>query len=164
MVAARPVILVGSSVGGWLAALAATLCPKQIAGMVLIAPAFNFVQLNYGSLSSTELRAWHHNGVRQFEDPYGGTPFTLQYDVLADATAFDVFESQGSIQCAVRIVHGADDDVVPFRISERFVEQAGVIDIHLEVIPGAGHRLNEQIPRMQYHIDELWDRTVAQCQ
>ena len=131
--------------------------------MVLIAPAFNFVQMNYGSLSGAELQVWRKHGLRKFEDRYGGAPFMLQYDVLADAAAFDVFESQGAIQCAVRIVHGADDDVVPYRVSERFVEEAGVRDIRLDVIPGAGHRLNDQLPRMRQYIDELWDRTVPEC-
>ncbi|MDH3376715.1 MAG: lysophospholipase [Gammaproteobacteria bacterium] len=163
MVAARPVILVGSSLGGWLAALAATMRPKQIAGMVLIAPAFNFVQTIYGTLSNAELRAWRTRGLREFEDRYGGAPFALHYDVLADAMAFDVFKLPGAIQCAVRIVHGADDDVVPYRVSERFVEQVGRQDMRLEVVPGAGHRLNNQIPRMQHYVDELWDKAVARC-
>ncbi len=163
MVAARPVILVGSSLGGWLAALAATMRPEQIAGMLLIAPAFNFVQMIYGALSDAELQAWRKRGLREFEDRYGGAPFALQYDVLADAMAFDVFKSPGTIQCAVRIVHGADDDVVPYHVSERFVEETGVSDIRLEVVPGVGHRLNKQIPRMQHYVDELWNKTVARC-
>ena len=56
--APRPVVLVGSSLGGWLSVLAAQHLPRRIHAMLLIAPAFNFVQNFLADLPTQELRKW----------------------------------------------------------------------------------------------------------
>jgi len=160
MLAGRRVILVGSSLGGWLSVLAVGARPDLIAGMLLIAPAFNFLQSYFGLQRATELAKWRERGECRFEDLQTGEPFTLPYDVLVDARAYDVLSEPVPIPCPVRILHGADDPVVPPAVSERFVDQAPSRDIQLEIISGGGHGLNESISRMRVCVDELW---IAAC-
>jgi pimeloyl-ACP methyl ester carboxylesterase len=64
--APRPVVLVGSSLGGWLSVLAAQHAPQQVRAMLLIAPAFNFVQNFLAALPAEELRRWARQGIRRF--------------------------------------------------------------------------------------------------
>jgi len=69
MFAPRPAILVGSSLGGWLAELAAQRTPDRVKAMLLIAPAFNFMQNFLAGLDTGKLNRWRRDGIQDFTDP-----------------------------------------------------------------------------------------------
>jgi abhydrolase domain-containing protein 10 len=155
----RPVVLAGSSMGGWLATLAALRRPRQVAGLLLIAPAFNFIRNRFGTLLAPFLARWQEEGTMTFDDPYGGEPFRLDHDIIADAEGLDVLEPAPRLSCPVRILHGEHDEVVPVSVSREFVARARAPSLTLTVIPGGDHRLNTAIPLMATAVDELWRQT-----
>ena len=157
VLADRPAILVGSSMGGWLAALAALRRPRQVRGLVLIAPAFNFIQSHFGALPAEELAAWQRAGWREFEDRYEGTHYRLHHDVLADAAPFDIFAKPAVLACPVILIHGERDEAVPLALVEAFERHAQAPYKELHVVAGGDHRLNAGIPLMRQAVDALWE-------
>lgn len=153
----RPVLLVGSSMGGWLAVLAALRRPRQVCGLVLIAPAFNFIQTHFGALPPAELAGWEHAGWRDFEDRYEGVGYRLHHDVLADAAPFDVLAAPVALACPMILIHGEHDESVPLALSEAFERHAQAPYKELHVIAGGDHRLNAGIPLMCQAVDALWE-------
>lgn len=153
---AIPVVLVGSSMGGWLSALAALRRPSQVRALVLIAPAFNFIQLNFGSLPPSELADWRENRWRKFASRYSDDFYELDYAVLADAQQFDLLSNPQTLSCPVAIIHGEKDEAVPVKVSERFLSGLSCPKKSLTVVPGGDHRLNAAIPLLLDTVDRLW--------
>ncbi|MDX5152511.1 MAG: alpha/beta fold hydrolase, partial [Acidiferrobacterales bacterium] len=152
----RPVVLHGSSMGGWVALLAALRLQEQARGLMLIAPAFNFVQNNFSCLPVAVLQEWKSRGYRSFPDAYGGDPYTLSYGVIADAKPYDVLGQKIRLNIPVHIVHGENDPIVPVSTTEKFIQKAQISRLDFERIPGAGHRLTDQLPLIISHIEQLW--------
>lgn len=153
----RAVLLVGSSMGGWLAVLAALRHPRQIRGLVLIAPAFNFIQTHFGTLPPAELAQWQRAGWRDFEDRHEGTGYRLHHEVLADAEPFDVLAAPVALACPVILIHGEHDESVPLAMSEAFERHVQAPYKELHVVAGGDHRLNAGIPVMCQAVDALWE-------
>ncbi len=158
--APRPVVLVGSSLGGWLSVLAARRAPRRIREMLLIAPAFNFVQQILAEMPASELAQWRRDGVRGFSDPYQGTTYTLGNDIVDDVDRYDVLREPVRLACPVTILHGRHDEVVPVANSVRFADQVRAPEIRLEVVAGGDHRLTSAIPRMCAELDRIWEATT----
>lgn len=153
---AMPVVLVGSSMGGWLSALAAQRRPNQVRALILIAPAFNFIQLNFGSLPAAELVAWRQSRWRTFASRYGDDSYELEHEVLADAAGFDLLSQPQTLSCPVAIIHGERDEAVPLEVSERFLSNLSAPKKAFSVIPHGDHRLNAAIPLLLSTVDRLW--------
>jgi len=153
----RRVVLVGSSMGGWLSALAAQRRPGSVAGMLLIAPALNFIRDHLGSMPPARLEAWQAAGRREFTDLYDGSRYSLDYAVLADAEPLDVLRDHAPrFDCAVEMVHGERDEVVPLEVSRRLLRWLRPGQGRLSVVAGADHRVSEAVPLMRDRLDALW--------
>lgn len=156
----RPLVLMGSSMGGWIMLLAALRLRERIAGLLLLAPAINFVQQNFASLPASVLSAWQARGYMTFPDAYAGEPYTLKYGLLADAARYDVMNQSLTLDCPVHVLHGENDEIVPLANSQRFISHALMPRLQFEVIPGGDHRLTDHVPVILRHIDELWRETL----
>lgn len=154
----REILLVGSSLGGWLSLLAAQRRFPQIKAMMLIAPAFNFIQNFFGSLPQRQLDAWANSGRCEFTDIYDGSTFSLHHKILDDAKSYTKLPTTWPNHCPVKIIHGDQDQVVSLDISRQLTERYATENIDLHVIEGGDHRLNQYIPEMCNHIDALWEQ------
>lgn len=152
----RPLVLLASSMGGWISLLAAQRASQRVLGMVLIAPAFNFIQQNFGSLPEDILSAWERDGHMIFPDAYGGEPYTVEFPIIKDALPYDVLESPVEIDVPLHIIHGEEDIVVPLASTQQFISNVQADDLVLEVVPGGDHRLTDHIPLITRHLDRVW--------
>lgn len=152
------VVLVGSSFGGWLSLLAAMQHPKQVAGVVLIAPAINFIQHYFGNLPPPLTAQWQQEGLHTFTDPCSGEGYTLHADILDDADRCTIDLDTLSLDTPLRVLHGAQDEVVPVEISRSLEQRPPSADTRVEVIPGGDHRLNQHMDRILHAVDEIWPR------
>jgi uncharacterized protein len=141
----NPIILIGSSLGGYLAALYAARHP-EVDRLVLLAPAFDFHRLWIAELGPERVTAWKETGtIRVFH--YGaGRELPLGYEFLEDASDFEPFPD--FCQPAL-IFHGNHDEAVPVIFSSKFVEaHANARLVRLE----SGHELTDVL-------DEIWCRS-----
>ncbi len=152
----RPLILHGSSMGGWISLLATMRRKPRISGMMLIAPAFNFVQHSLSTLPVQILQQWKAETYMSFPDAYGGEPYTLRYDIMQDAEQYDVMNTDISIDIPLHIVHGENDPIIPITYTDKFIRHAHLPGLIFERIPKGDHRLTDHIPLIISHIDCIW--------
>ena len=131
-----PVILIGSSMGGWLALHLALLRPDRVQAFIGIAAAADFTDWGFADGETAERqgigRAFWESGQR-----------------------LRLLGGELTIECPVRLIHGELDGDVPLEVAFRTLRALRSADIQLNVIKGGGHRLSEP-----HEIDAIL-RTVA---
>ncbi|MBS0476979.1 MAG: alpha/beta hydrolase [Proteobacteria bacterium] len=142
LIAARcrgPVVLVGSSMGGWLMLLVALAIPAQIAALVGIAAAPDFTEWGTTAEQKAELAA----GRTVFEDnPYGPEPTPTYPGFWADGQAQRLLDGPIALDCPVRLIHGQRDADVPWALSLRLAERLRSADVQVALVKDGDHRLS----------------------
>jgi uncharacterized protein len=110
-------VLMGSSLGGYLAALYAERHPKAVDRLVLIAPAFGFLQRWQERLSAQEIEQWKREGSIPIYHYGSKTEQRLGYQFLEDAAQY---EAVPDFHQRALILHGTEDTVVPSQVSHDF--------------------------------------------
>jgi pimeloyl-ACP methyl ester carboxylesterase len=135
------VILVGSSMGGWLMLLAAPALGQRVAGLVGIAPAPDFSDWGYTPADRKRLGG----GQAVFRDnPYGPDPTPTYPGFWVDAQASRVLGGEIPVDCPVRLLHGHDDRDVPPEISLRLARTLRSQDVQVTLVKGGDHRLSRE--------------------
>jgi pimeloyl-ACP methyl ester carboxylesterase len=135
-----PAVLVGSSMGGWIALHVAKARPERIAALVGIAAAPDFTHWGYSDREKAELQ---QSGRLEQPNPYGPEPQVTTRAFWESGEAFRLLDAPIDIDCPVRLVHGDADAEVPLEIAFRTMEKLRSADVQLTVVKGAGHRLSE---------------------
>ena len=137
-----PVVLVGSSMGGWVALLAALARPGRMAGLVLINPAQDFTErLMWPSLADHERHAILRDGeIVIVEEGFG--EYVLTLTMFEEGRDWLLLGAPLPIAAPVHILQGRADDVVPWRHSTALVERLVGGDVRLDLIEGGDHRLS----------------------
>jgi pimeloyl-ACP methyl ester carboxylesterase len=134
-----PVILIGSSMGGWLMLLCAIELGDRLAGLVGIAAAPDFTDWGYDEAQKALLAA----GKTIHEDnPYGYDPTPTHAAFWADGEAQRMLEGEIEIACPVRLLHGQRDPDVPWEISLRLAAALRSDDVQVTLIKDGDHRLS----------------------
>jgi pimeloyl-ACP methyl ester carboxylesterase len=110
--------LIGSSMGGYLAALYAARHP-EVTQLVLLAPAFGFARRWRSTLGPEKVEEWRRTGRLPVYHYGEKTERRVGYSLLEDA---ERYEDYPDVSQPVLIFHGAHDDVVPVEYSQRFAE------------------------------------------
>jgi pimeloyl-ACP methyl ester carboxylesterase len=134
-----PVLLVGSSMGGWLMLLVAEHLKHRLAGLIGIAAAPDFTRWGY----SDEQRAMLAAGETIHKpNPYGPEPTPTHPGFFADAECHLRLESMIDLACPVRLIHGKADADVPFEISLRLKAALKSDDVQVTLVEDGDHRLS----------------------
>jgi pimeloyl-ACP methyl ester carboxylesterase len=135
-------ILVGSSMGGWIALLTALARPDRIAAVVGIAAAPDFTQrLMWESMAPVEQAKLKRDGVLYVPSQYGeATPITLK--LIEDGANHLVLSGRIPIHCPVRLLHGQADPDVPWELALRVAEQVEAPDVQVILVKDGDHRLS----------------------
>ena len=135
------VVLVGSSMGGWLMLLVAQRLGERLAGLVGIAAAPDFTDWGYDEEQKAQLAA----GRPVFEDnPYGPEPTPTHPGFWADGQALRQLEEDIPLDCPVRLLHGQDDADVPPEVSLRLSAALRSSDVQVTLVKGGDHRLSRE--------------------
>jgi pimeloyl-ACP methyl ester carboxylesterase len=134
-----PVLLVGSSMGGWLMLLVAEKLKGQVAGMIGIAPAPDFTRWGYSEAQRATLAA----GETIYEpNPYGPEPTPTHPAFFADAECHLRLERSIDLACPVRLLHGKADADVPWQVSLRLKAALKSGDVQVTLVEDGDHRLS----------------------
>lgn len=137
-----PVILVGSSMGGWLMLMVALALPPEMrAGLVGIAPAPDFTEWGRSSEDKAKLRAGE---VIYEPNQYGPEPTPTYPGFWTDGEANKLLDSEIPIDCPVRLLHGQADPDVPWDISLRLASALRSGDVRTTFIKDGDHRLSRE--------------------
>jgi pimeloyl-ACP methyl ester carboxylesterase len=159
-----PQVIVGSSMGGWIALLLARALAKQasksasIKGMVLIAPAPDFTEsLMWPALSDEAKRDVLEKGFWLRPSEYGDGPYPLTRALFEDGKQNLLLGKPIETRCPVRILQGAADPDVPYRHALKLVSCFAQDDVVLTLIKDGDHRLSrpEDLERLMQAVDEL---------
>jgi pimeloyl-ACP methyl ester carboxylesterase len=134
-------IVIGSSMGGWLALLLAKLRPERVSAVVGIAAAPDFTEWGYSDEDKKELRDC---GRVEQPNPYGDEPQLTTFAFWDSGQSLRVLDGPPSVDCPVRLIHGDSDRDVPVEIALRTLRQLRSADVQLTIIKGGGHRLSER--------------------
>ena len=134
-----PLVLVGSSMGGWLILLVALAAPKRIAALVGIAAAPDFTDWGYDEAQKVQLAA----GKPVLEDnPYGPEPTPTHAAFWRDGEAQKLLGGEIALTCPVRLIHGQADTDVPWQVSLRLAERLRSADVQIALVKDGDHRLS----------------------
>ena len=141
----RP-ILVGSSMGGWLALLAARAMQAAQApagGLVLIAPAVDFTHdLMWAQFPDAVRRQIETEGQWMRPSAYSAEPYPITRALIADGRSHALFGAPIRPGCPVSILQGMDDPDVPWGHAVKLVEHLPADDVTLTLIKDGDHRLS----------------------
>jgi len=138
----RPVILIGSSMGGWAALLAALENPSNVGGLVLINPAPDFTEkLTVAGWSEAQIKALENNGV-VYEPSGYEEPYAYSKALIEDGRARQILDTPINLACPVRILQGHDDTVVPWTHSKRLIDMLTSKDVTYTLVSGGDHSLS----------------------
>jgi uncharacterized protein len=139
----EPLVLMGSSLGGYLAALYAELHPKAVDGLVLLAPAFGFLERWRVRLSAQEIEQWKREGSIPIYHYGSKSEQRLGYAFLEDAGQY---EAVPDFHQRALILHGTEDTVVPCEVSRDFALAHNRVQL---VLFKSGHELTDVL-------EDLW--------
>ncbi|MEH2623485.1 pimeloyl-ACP methyl ester carboxylesterase [Bradyrhizobium sp. AZCC 1719] len=145
-----PQIVIGSSMGGWLALLLARAIAEReatqanLAGLVLIAPAPDFTeQLMWNSLSDEVREEIRTRGVWMRPSEYGyGAPYPITRALIEEGRNHLLLGSAIEVGCPVRILQGAQDPDVPWQHAFALAHRLPAEDVVLTMIQDGDHRLS----------------------
>jgi len=137
-----PVILIGSSMGGWIALLAALALKDRVAGLIGIAAAPDFSEsLVWEQLSFAERTEVMDRGFIMRPNPYGDAyPFTRA--LIEDGRTRLLLDNPIPLTCPIRMLHGQADNEVPWELSLRVAEQAASPNVRVILVKDGDHRLS----------------------
>jgi pimeloyl-ACP methyl ester carboxylesterase len=137
------VVLVGSSMGGWIASLVAMAWPERVKALVLIAPAPDFTEkLMRPEIPPEGLAALAETGVWLRPSEYGD-PYPITRTLLEDGARWGILEAQPiPIDCPVRVLQGGEDPDVPWRHALELANGVKSADVVFTLIKDGDHRLS----------------------
>jgi pimeloyl-ACP methyl ester carboxylesterase len=161
-----PQIVVGSSMGGWMALLLARALARdpslakdaKLAGLVLIAPAPDFTEELMWKNFSDEVRSEiETKGAWQRPSAYGDAPYAITKRLIEDGRKHLLLGQPIEVKCPVRILQGMLDPDVPWQHAMRLVSCLAQDDVAMTLIKDGDHRLSrpEDIERLLKTVDEL---------
>ena len=144
--------------GGWIMLLAALARPERVCGLVGVAAAPDFTEdLIWNRLSDEAKKMVERDGQWFRPSAYNeeGYPVTLR--LIEEGRDHLLLRGPIDIRCPVRLIHGVEDEDVPWEVSRRLSEALRSRDVTATLVKGGGHRLSEpaDIERLTRMIESL---------
>lgn len=137
-------VLVGSSMGGWVALLVALALRERVAAMTLIAPAPDFTQkLMWPEFSAEQQAAIMEKGRTLRPSDYG-EPYAITRELIEDGRQWSLLDGPIKLDIPIRILQGMEDADVPWQHALKLVEALSGGDVILHLIKDGDHRLSRQ--------------------
>jgi pimeloyl-ACP methyl ester carboxylesterase len=158
-----PQVVIGSSMGGWLALLLANELKERkdaalIAGMVLIAPAVDFTEeLMWKSFSAEVKREIKLRGSWSRPSEYSSEPYVITRKLIEEGRKHLLLDGLIEPDCPVRVLQGVHDSDVPWQHAVELVSRFASDDVVLTLVKDGDHRLSrpEDLERLMAAVAEF---------
>lgn len=138
-----PLLLVGSSMGGWISLLAALARPDRVKSLLLIAPAPDFTDWGMAQkFTDAERTALAETGRVAIPSQYGPEPYVYTQALLEAGARCRLLDKEIPLDIPVRILHGQQDPDVPWQLSITLADRLQSADVQLSLIKDGDHRLS----------------------
>ena len=138
-----PQVLVGSSMGGWIALLLARAMPERVAGLVGIAAAPDFTEDSmWAGFDAAQRRALMEEGQVAMPSDYSDEPYIITRRLIEEGRGQLVLGAPLEVAFPVRLLQGTADTDVPPQVALRLLDHLQGPDIRLTLVKGADHRFS----------------------
>lgn len=139
-----PLVLVGSSMGGWMALLAAMARPERVRGLMLIAPAPDFTEkLMWPEFTPAQQAEILDQGFTLRPSDYGA-PYPITRALIEDGRQWSILDAPIAFEGPVRILQGMQDPDVPWGHALALAASLTSPDVVLTLIKDGEHRLSRE--------------------
>jgi len=141
-----PLILIGSSMGAWIMLrVARRVQPHRVVALIGLAAAVDFSEdLLWPGLSATEQSRLLADGFIERTSQYADGPWRIGLALIEDGRRHLQLREPIPLRCPVRLLHGLEDQDIPWRTSLRLLEMIESSDVRLTLIKGGDHRLSSE--------------------
>ena len=153
-----PLVLVGSSMGGWVAVLAALARPTRVRALVGLAAAPDFTEdLMWARFPDEVRRTLQADGVYLEPSAYDPEPTAITRELIDEGRRHLVLRGPIALDIPIRLFHGMQDPDVPWQHSIRLAEALTGRDVALTLIKSGDHRLSEpdDLERLTRTVEDL---------
>ena len=139
-----PQVLVGSSMGGWIALLVCRAAPERVKALVGIAAAPDFTEDSmWDGFDAGQREALMRDGRVELPSEYDDGPYVITRRLIEEGRDRLVLRSPLPLPFPVRLLQGTADLDVPLAVALRLMEHADSPDLRLTLVKGADHRFSE---------------------
>ncbi len=156
----KRVILVGSSMGGWMALLLALARPQHVAGLIGIAAAPDFTEELYGRMNSDQVNVFNAQGFFDIPSDDSPEPYHFKKSFYLEAHQHLLLSKAHKIDYPLRLLQGKQDRAVPWPTAEKIAAQFKGPDTKIIYINDGDHRLSR--PQDLEQLDSVV-RTISGC-
>jgi pimeloyl-ACP methyl ester carboxylesterase len=140
-----PLVLVGSSMGGWVMLEVALAMPGRVAALVGIAAAPDFTEeLMWETFSADQRAALLRDGVVTIPNPYDPAGYRIGRALIEEGRTRLRLRGPIGITAPVRLLHGQRDAEVPWQTSLRLAERLASDDVRVTLVKDGDHRLSRE--------------------
>lgn len=152
-------VLVGSSMGGWIAVLAGLARPGKVSGLVLIAPAADFTEALMWQAFTTDQKADILTRGFTIRPSDYGDPYRISRALIEDGRKWLIMGEPVAFEGPVRIIQGMQDPDVPWEHALRLSDALRAEDLVLTLVKDGDHRLSREqdIARLLAYCSEIAD-------
>lgn len=158
-----PQLVVGSSMGGWIALLVAMARPGRVVGLVGIAAAPDFTErLRKDKLDAGQHRQLANTGFCDIPNCYDdGEPYRISRHLLEEAESHLLLGGAIPVDVPVRLIQGQCDGDVPWQTALALAESLRSTDVEVQLVKSGDHRLSEpeDIRRLEVTVGQLLSRS-----
>jgi pimeloyl-ACP methyl ester carboxylesterase len=151
-------VLVGSSMGGWLSLLVALERTDRLAGLVLIAAAPDFTErMLLRGLSAEDRATLQREGRLERPSQYSPEPSVFTWKLIEEGRNHLVLDKRLALPCPVRLLHGQSDPDVPWEYSLQIARHLEAPEVVTTFVKDGDHRLSTpaDIARLVATVEEL---------
>lgn len=152
-----PQILVGSSLGGWIALLAAIARPDRVKGLIGIAPAVDMTRHLWERAEPAVRERLRRDGVWNRPSEYDPAGYPITMRLIEEGNEHLLLPGPIPFDGPVRLLHGQRDEAVPWRLSLEIAEALASDRVEVTLIKDGDHRLSDErdIARLLHAVDAM---------